>query len=254
MPDDCCLLDSFTDSTSRSLKAPKGLYVRHSVARSKSLHGKCLSPLAPLSLACGSGLRGPLLKKPKCRNIGRQIESTLNCENSLVWSSAGKSTPDSSGSSLAEALDAHWNKPVIKENRRIVSSKWQYEDLHKKLKWANEKSIRPNGDKTHGYTAMLNTRTSHSDLISTSSFPDHPLTSLLGTLYAYSNTLLYRLPYNLKVATSSRDLLAATAYIVWQIWLWTLHCVVDMVEICLSTMLPAVVKVMGLGFLALLSW
>ena len=55
----------------RSLEPPEGLYLCHSAARPKTLHGKCLS----------SGLRGPILKEPQCGNIGKQIESTLNCEN-----------------------------------------------------------------------------------------------------------------------------------------------------------------------------
>jgi len=40
--------------------------------------------LIPLSLACGSGLLGPILKEPQCGNSGKQIESSLNCENPLV--------------------------------------------------------------------------------------------------------------------------------------------------------------------------
>jgi len=43
-----------------------------------------ISGLVPLSLAYGSGLRGPRLKEPQGRNIGKQIESTLNCESPLV--------------------------------------------------------------------------------------------------------------------------------------------------------------------------
>ena len=35
-----------------------------------------ISGLVPLSLAYGSGLRGPILKEPQCGNIGEQIEST----------------------------------------------------------------------------------------------------------------------------------------------------------------------------------
>jgi len=40
-----------------------------------------ISGVIPLSLAYGSGLRGLILKEPQCGNIGKQIESTLNCEN-----------------------------------------------------------------------------------------------------------------------------------------------------------------------------
>ena len=48
--------------------------------------------LVLLSLARGSGLRGPLLKEPQCGNIGKQIESTLNCRNSLFWPPGVKAT------------------------------------------------------------------------------------------------------------------------------------------------------------------
>jgi len=44
-----------------------------------------ISGLVLLSLAYGSGLCGPILKEPQCGNIDKQIESTLNCENPLVW-------------------------------------------------------------------------------------------------------------------------------------------------------------------------
>jgi len=50
------------------------------------------SGLVSLSLAWGSGLLGPILKEPQCGNIGKQIESTLNCENPLVWSPTAKNT------------------------------------------------------------------------------------------------------------------------------------------------------------------
>ena len=67
----------------RSPKALEGLYLCHSVARPKSLHGKCLFSVL-LSLARGIGLRGSILQEPQWGNIGKQIESTLNCENPLV--------------------------------------------------------------------------------------------------------------------------------------------------------------------------
>jgi len=44
-------------------------------------------------LACVSGLCGSILKE-QCGNIGKQIESILNCEKSLVWPpTAKKSRP-----------------------------------------------------------------------------------------------------------------------------------------------------------------
>jgi len=48
--------------------------------------------LIPLSLARGSGLRGLIVKEPQCGNIGKQIESTVNCKNPFVWPPAAQNT------------------------------------------------------------------------------------------------------------------------------------------------------------------
>jgi len=49
----------------RSLKAPEGLHVRHSAARPKGFTRQVpIFRLVPLSLASGSGLRGPILNLP----------------------------------------------------------------------------------------------------------------------------------------------------------------------------------------------
>jgi len=70
--------------------------------------------LVPLSLAYGSDLRSLILKEPQCGNIGKQIESTLNCEKPLVWPPAAK-TPDRfnffdyrSGSAESYPLLSNW--------------------------------------------------------------------------------------------------------------------------------------------------
>jgi len=49
-----------------------------------------ISGLVQLGLAYGSGLHGPILKEPQCGNIGKRIESTLNCESPLVWPQTAK--------------------------------------------------------------------------------------------------------------------------------------------------------------------
>jgi len=42
-------------------------------ARPKSLHGKCHFKLVSLSLACGSGLRGPIIKEPPCGTLTNRL-------------------------------------------------------------------------------------------------------------------------------------------------------------------------------------
>jgi len=49
---------------------------------------------------------GPILKEPQCRNIGKQIESTLNCENPLVWPQTAKTTRPFS-------TPPHYRRPVL---------------------------------------------------------------------------------------------------------------------------------------------
>jgi len=41
--------------------------------------------------------------------------------------------------SLTEALEAYWDKPVVKQNHGIVSGKWQHVDTH--IKWQNDSTI-----------------------------------------------------------------------------------------------------------------
>ena len=77
-----------------SLEASEGLYLRHSAARPKKFTRQVsIFRLLPLGLACGSSLRGPILKEPQCGNIRKPIQSSLNCKSPLVWRPAAKNTP-----------------------------------------------------------------------------------------------------------------------------------------------------------------
>ena len=83
----CCLLSFITNSTSHGFsKASKGLFSSHSAK--KLTRQVPISGLVPLSLACGSGLRDPILKEPQCENVGKQINACFKWPNLKVDLSA----------------------------------------------------------------------------------------------------------------------------------------------------------------------